>query len=145
IFPFAIIIAESEPFNPNIDMGVALASPAEAPNRFRRRNDGALSMPRRSLLLALLLTAAAQPAVAQDYSKYTPEALERELATTADSRLTMMVPMRDGVRLSTNIYTPKGASGRLPVILWKTPYNEHKPRGSSLRYAIEAVRRGYVF
>ncbi len=61
------------------------------------------------------------------------------------SRIAVMVPMRDGVRLSTNIYTPKNATGRLPVILWKTPYNEHKLRGSTQRYAIEAVRRGYVF
>jgi predicted acyl esterase len=67
-------------------------------------------MPRLSPLLALLLAAVAvQPAAAQDLSKYTPEALERELATTADSRIAVMVPMRDGVRLSTNIYTPKGA------------------------------------
>jgi len=96
-------------------------------------------------LLALLCAATAAQAVAQDFSKYSPEALESEIATRADSRLAVMVPMRDGIRLSTNIYTPKGAQGRLPVILWKTPYNEHKLRGSSLRYAIEAVRRGYVF
>ena len=103
-------------------------------------------MSRMSCLAALLLAAPSiPPAFAQDLSKYSPEALERELATTADARIAVMVPMRDGVRLSTNIYTPKGASGRLPVILWKTPYNEHKPRGSSLRYAIEATRRGYVF
>jgi putative CocE/NonD family hydrolase len=98
-----------------------------------------------SLLAILLAAASVQPAIAQDFSKYTPEALERELATTAESRIAVMVPMRDGVRLSTNIYTPRGAHGRLPVVLWKTPYNEHRPRGSSLRYAIEAVRRGYVF
>lgn len=103
-------------------------------------------MSRLPSLLALLLAAASTtPAAAQDFAKYTPEALGRELATAADSRIAVMVPMRDGVRLSTNIYTPRGARGRLPVILWKTPYNEHKPRGSSLRYAIEAVRRGYVF
>ncbi|WP_343521118.1 CocE/NonD family hydrolase [Sphingomonas sp.] len=97
-------------------------------------------------LLALLLAAgAAQPVLAQDLAKYSPEALEREVATIADSRIAVMVPMRDGVRLSTNIYTPKNAKGRLPVILWKTPYNEHKLRGSTQRYAIEAVRRGYVF
>ena len=92
--------------------------------------------------LALVLAAlAAQPAAAQDLSKYSPEALESELAALADSRIAVMVPMRDGVRLSTNIYTPKNAKGRLPVILWKTPYNEHKLRGSTQRYAIEAVRR----
>lgn len=101
-------------------------------------------MPRR--LLALLLAAGSvQTAQAQDLADYAPEALEREVAAIADSRIAVMVPMRDGVRLSTNIYSPRGAKGRLPVILWKTPYNEHKLRGSTQRYAIEAVRRGYVF
>jgi uncharacterized protein len=99
----------------------------------------------RLLLCLLLAVASVRPAVAQDLSKYTPEALERELAAVADSRIAVMVPMRDGVRLSTNIYTPRNLRGRLPVILWKTPYNEHRLRGSSQRYAIEAVRRGYVF
>jgi putative CocE/NonD family hydrolase len=99
----------------------------------------------RPLLALLLATTMAQPAFAQDFSKYSPESLDREIAATADSQIAVMVPMRDGVRLSTNIYTPKGATGRLPVILWKTPYNEHKLRGSTQRYAIEAVRRGYVF
>jgi putative CocE/NonD family hydrolase len=99
----------------------------------------------RMTLAPLALCILAQPAMAQDLDKYSPEALDREVATLADSRLAVMVPMRDGVRLSTNIFTPKGASGPLPTILWKTPYNEHKLRGSTLRYAIEAVRRGYVF
>lgn len=30
-------------------------------------------------------------------------------------------------------------------MLWKTPYNEHNVRGGTVRYAIEAVRRGYAF
>ena len=79
--------------------------------------------------LAVLATQAAPMALAQDYSKYSPEALSRELASIATSRLSVMVPMRDGVKLSTDIYLPKNASGRLPVILWKTPYNEHVLRG----------------
>lgn len=108
-------------------------------------------MKRRSLAaLRLLLPFAAMslatPAhAAQDLASYTPEALELEVAKLADARLAVMVPMRDGVHLSTNIFTPKGATGRLPVILWKTPYNEHKLRGSTQRYAIEAVKRGYAF
>ena len=99
----------------------------------------------RQAVAPLALLALAQPALAQDYSRYSPEALDREVATLATARLTVMVPMRDGVRLSTNIFTPRNATGPLPTILWKTPYNEHKLRGSTLRYAIEAVKRGYVF
>ncbi|MBB5706971.1 hypothetical protein FHR21_002333 [Sphingopyxis panaciterrulae] len=88
---------------------------------------------------------AVSPAAAQDSAKYSTEALEQGIAEHAVSRLAVMVPMRDGVRLSTNIFTPRNARGPLPTILWKTPYNEHKLRGSTLRYAYEAVKRGYVF
>ena len=35
-----------------------------------------------------------------------------------------MVPMRDGVNLSTDLYFPEGLSGRLPVILIRTPYDK---------------------
>lgn len=100
---------------------------------------------RRALLSLATLVLAAPPAASQDLAGYTQEALDTEVGKLADARLAVMVPMRDGVRLSTNIFTPKGAKGRLPVILWKTPYNEHKLRGSTQRYAIEAVKRGYAF
>jgi len=105
-----------------------------------------MSMRALQVLLPLAALALAAPtALAQDLTAYTQEALDAEVGKIADARLAVMVPMRDGVRLSTNIYTPKGAKGRLPVILWKTPYNEHKLRGSTQRYAIEAVKRGYAF
>lgn len=94
---------------------------------------------------ALLVCGAPTIAAAQDYAKYSPEAMEKELAKTATSRLGVMVPMRDGVALSTDIYTPKDAKGQLPTILWKTPYNEHKLRGSTFRYVLESVKRGYTF
>jgi len=35
-----------------------------------------------------------------------------------------MVPMRDGVRLSTDLYFPQNAGEKLPVILIRTPYNK---------------------
>ncbi len=95
--------------------------------------------------MTLALAVIAAPLSAQDLSNYSDEGLARELSAAATSKLTVMVPMRDGVRLATDIYTPRDAKGPLPVILWKTPYNEHKLRGSSLRYALKAVQRGYVF
>ncbi len=36
----------------------------------------------------------------------------------------VMVPMRDGVRLATDIYRPKDVTGALPTILVRTPYNK---------------------
>lgn len=99
-----------------------------------------------SLVAAALLTSSFAPvAAAQDYAKYSPEAQDRELARIATARQSVMVKMRDGVSLSTDIYMPKNASGKLPVILWKTPYNEGKLKGSTMRYVLESVKRGYIF
>lgn len=63
--------------------------------------------------------------------------------------LKVMVPMRDGVRLATDIYRPKGG-GRVPTIFVRTPYNfnlyrDGKLQSRQLRAAAEAVRRGYAY
>jgi len=42
----------------------------------------------------------------------------------------VMIPMRDGVRLSTDLYFPLGAEDKLPVILIRTPYNKKEWRDS---------------
>src|SRR5690348_9808135 len=34
----------------------------------------------------------------------------------------VMIPTRDGVKLHTEIYTPKNASGSLPFMITRTPY-----------------------
>jgi uncharacterized protein len=38
----------------------------------------------------------------------------------------VMVPMRDGVRLATDIYLPS-AEGQFAVLLWRTPYSKQRP------------------
>ena len=96
-------------------------------------------MPRFSPLTTLafaaiaLLAGPASSAFAQDYAKSSPEALAREVTRIVDSRRGVMIPMRDGVALATDIYTPKNATGPLPTIVWKTPYNEQKLAGPTLR------------
>ena len=45
----------------------------------------------------------------------------------------VMVPMRDGVKLSTDLYMPKGAGDKLPVILIRTPYNKATSDGYRFR------------
>lgn len=55
----------------------------------------------------------------------------------------VMVPMRDGVRLATDIYRPEGTSGRLPVILMRTPYNKATYGGATAPAAFFAGQ-GYV-
>jgi len=48
-------------------------------------------------------------------------------------RESVWIPMRDGVRLSTDLYVPKGLAGRLPVIMIRTPYDKrgHRRQGSA--------------
>ncbi len=38
----------------------------------------------------------------------------------------VMIAMRDGVRLSTDLYYPEGAPGKLPVVLIRSPYNKKR-------------------
>ena len=49
-----------------------------------------------------------------------------------DVERSTMVSMRDGVRLSTDIYRPKGISGPLPTILIRLPYNKATYRGATV-------------
>jgi uncharacterized protein len=56
-------------------------------------------------------------------------------------RCNVMVPMRDGVRLSTDLYMPD-APGSFPVILIRTPYNNN--REPDVRDAVYFAQRGYA-
>jgi uncharacterized protein len=106
-----------------------------------------------TLLLAAPVSAQTGPAVGTeavaapaptDYSKWSPAALEAELARRATVQKKVLVKMRDGVGLSTDIYRPKDAEGPVPTIFVRTPYNMNTLQGSSLRQALEAVDRGYA-
>lgn len=96
-------------------------------------------------LAAVAIAVSSLPAAAQDFASYSDEAVEEALAERADVTMIEMVPMRDGVRLATNVYLPSDAEGPFPTIFWRTPYNElsYQPRTS--RRALEAVSRGYAF
>jgi len=61
----------------------------------------------------------------------------------------VMIPMRDGVRLATDIYRPKG-NAPVPIIFSRTPYNFNSYRDGemttrTLQTALEAVKRGYAY
>src|SRR3984893_13213847 len=43
---------------------------------------------------------------------------------TSASRATLLIPMRDGVSLATNIFRPENSGGRSPVLLLRTAYNK---------------------
>lgn len=61
----------------------------------------------------------------------------------------VMMPMRDGIRLSTDIYRPKG-DGQYPIIFSRTPYNFNSYRDGelvtrTLQTALDAVKKGYAY
>ncbi|HYL62585.1 MAG TPA: CocE/NonD family hydrolase [Candidatus Methylomirabilis sp.] len=59
-----------------------------------------------------------------------------------------MIPMRDGVKLHTEIYTPKNSNEKVPILMERTPYGIAAPdkgiSGMIYRYA-EMVPDGYIF
>jgi uncharacterized protein len=77
-------------------------------------------------------------------------AAENELQSLAIVERKVMMPMRDGVRLATDIYRPKNASGKVPTIWVRTPYNFNfwdiqNGVPSDMTAALTAVKRGYAY
>src|SRR5687768_11288458 len=79
-------------------------------------------------------------------------ALEHELQSLAVVERKVMMPMRDGVRLATDIYRPKnaGATTKVPIVFVKTPYNFNywdvrNGVPSDMTAALTAITRGYAY
>src|SRR5689334_6617103 len=75
---------------------------------------------------------------------------EKELESIAVIERKVMMPMRDGVHLATDIYRPKNASGKVPVIWVRTPYNFNfwdvrNGVPADMKNALTAVQRGYAY
>jgi len=78
------------------------------------------------------------------------EPLLGKLRSIAVVEQKVMVPMRDGVRLATDIYRPAGMNEKVPVIFVRTPYNFNSFRDGveqtrTARAAFDAVSRGYAY
>jgi uncharacterized protein len=108
---------------------------------------------RLSILAAVGMVVANHVAPAQSFS---PElvsrrnATEKALQSIAIVERKLMVPMRDGKRMATDVYRPKDTSGRYPTIFIRTPYNFNywdvrngAPRDMTNQQ--EAVKRGYAY
>jgi putative CocE/NonD family hydrolase len=85
------------------------------------------------------------------HASYIREGFEDLLAVTVEDPLlskpqydvrreTVMVPMRDGVELATDLYFPKAEDKRLPVILVRTPYKKDMEELTGNYYS----KRGYI-
>jgi uncharacterized protein len=116
----------------------------------------AIVRPRPLLTAALTLLAASLPAAAQGRGQVDPQlrarrdSLERELEQVAVIDRKVMLPMRDGVRLATDIYRPKNATGKVPIIFSKTPYNFNwwdvrNGAPADMTTVLDAVKRGYAY
>lgn len=90
------------------------------------------------------MTQTSTPAVVQQLQRYDRPPDSPDYVVIRD----VMVPMRDGVRLATDVYLPARdgtpAPGRHPAILDRTPYDKvpRAPLGNDPEYF---ARRGYAF
>jgi putative CocE/NonD family hydrolase len=89
--------------------------------------------------------------VPQQHAAYVREGFEALLRTAEDTLISkaefefeidvdVKIPMRDGIKLATDIYRPK-ADGVLPVVLVRTPYKKEMNEIQAKFFA----RRGYVY
>ncbi len=72
---------------------------------------------------------------------------EPDMSALFDKR-DVMIPMRDGIKLHTEIYTPKHQDGPLPFIFERTPYGLHDDsKGYTMKFRIyqELVAEGFIF
>jgi hypothetical protein len=90
---------------------------------------------RRTLLLALAIGFAAAPRLSAQQPR-----------DSLFVRSEVMIPMRDGVRLHTQIYTPLRSTGSLPILLARTPYGIGRISAAALTAGFrELAEDGYIF
>ncbi len=99
---------------------------------------GRRAAPRPRAILALLAVAVAVVASAMRADAQQTRLLDYPMVVQYD----VAVHMRDGVRLSADVYRPEG-DGRHPTIFTLTPYNNNSDR--SMEQAWSWVRRGYAY
>ncbi len=103
------------------------------------------------LSAAIFLVLAAPPAGGQIHRTSDP-VRRTDLHRQATVDRMVMVPMRDGVRLATEIYRPRNVEGPVPAVFWRTPYNFSPLPGPNpgrpsalLKFGLDAIERGYAF
>jgi predicted acyl esterase len=103
--------------------------------------------------LSLLLT---PPVLAQSGDRSTQQliaqrnATEQELEKVAIIDRKVMVKMRDGKLMAADVYRPKDAKGKVPIIFERTPYNFNYwdvklGAPANLKRELEAVQHGYAY
>lgn len=96
-----------------------------------------------NIFLTLLLVMGASVAFSQEKS------IIDQLDEIAVVDQKVMMPMRDGVRLATDIYRPKG-EGEYPIVFSRTPYNFNtwgngELNTRTMQTALDWVKKGYAY
>src|SRR6266705_2788206 len=99
--------------------------------------------------IALAVARAQQPPLTPAHKEQRMQT-EKELEALAVIDRKVLMPMRDGVRLATDIYRPKNASGRVPTIWVRTPYNFNfwdirNGVPADMTTILTAIKRGYAY
>jgi len=90
------------------------------------------------LFAEILIASAVAPQVPTIQPKYKPQKFNWQ---------EVMIPVRDGVRLQTVIFTPKQAGGHLPFLILRTPYGVPENEGWFDEWDSfdELIADGYIF
>lgn len=98
-----------------------------------------------SVLFLLAGVCLAATAVAPSHAEEEPDPDVAKFEAIVRADTMVMVPMRDGAGLATDVYLPKDRDGPFPVIFVKTPYDFNRIEGAQLEWGIEAIERGYAY
>jgi uncharacterized protein len=93
--------------------------------------------PARSIAAAILLVAGILAAA--------PARASAQGAPASFDSTEVEIPMRDGVRLHTRIFTPKVRAGPLPFLLTRTPYGIGGASGNFAGSYAELAQEGFIF
>ena len=73
-------------------------------------------------LVCIVILSACQKPTTTEETEDSIEAVEENPLKAQYSKREVKIPMRDGVKLFTSIYTPKDVSEDYPILIWRTPY-----------------------
>jgi len=102
-------------------------------------------MRKRTILISFILAYF----FAGDLNLQAQDKILQELQDIAIIDQKVMMPMRDGIRLATDIYRPK-TDRKVPIIFSRTPYNfnswqDGTQKTRTAEKALEAVKRGFAY
>lgn len=76
------------------------------------------------------------------------QTIAQQPAITTYKKSSYMVPMRDGVKLYTEVLSPEGTTASLPFLIQRTPYGAEWPEQYSITnmpYLGDMAKEGYIF